>query len=134
MRWLFQVGSTRKELIAERVEGWERQAGEMLVKSTCVAHCLRGGRFSGVLWSVWQRTFEGGEARPTERWIQCDLLSTATRTTAGATRTWRRACTPITILVRSATLTWCRSKPSVGTRNGGRVCGRTTNDEFRTNE
>jgi hypothetical protein len=74
MGWLFTVGSTRRELIAERTESWERQSGEMLVKSTCLAHCFRGGRFSGVLWSVWERKFEGGEARPTERWIQCDLL------------------------------------------------------------
>ena len=45
----------------------------MLVKTTCLAHCFRGGRFSGVLWAVWERTFSGGE-RATERWITCDLL------------------------------------------------------------
>lgn len=74
MGWLFTVGSTRRELIAERVESWERQLGELLVKSKCLAHCFRGGRFSGVLWSVWERTFNDSEARPPERWIQCDLL------------------------------------------------------------
>jgi hypothetical protein len=76
MGWLFKNGSTRRGLIAERIAGWERQSGEMLVKSVCLAHCYRGGVFSGVLWSVWERTFsqDGRECQPTERWIQCDLL------------------------------------------------------------
>lgn len=76
MGWLYPYGVNRKELIAQRVEGWEHQSGEMLVKSTCLKHCYRGNVFSGVLWSVWERTFmkDGSEVRPTERWIQCDLL------------------------------------------------------------
>ena len=60
MGWLFQPGSTRRELIKERTHGWERASNEMLVKSSCLAHCFRGGRFSGVLWSVWERTFTKG--------------------------------------------------------------------------
>lgn len=41
----------------------------MLVTTTCLAKCFRGGSFSGVLWMVWERTFaiDGEEARPTER-------------------------------------------------------------------
>lgn len=76
MGWLFTVGSTRRELIAERTQGWGRASNEMLVESKCLAHCFRGGRFSGVLWSVWERTFtkDGLEVEPTQRWIQCDLL------------------------------------------------------------
>jgi hypothetical protein len=76
MGWLYPLGVNRKELIAQRAEGWEHRSGEMLVNSTCLKHCYRGGVFSGVLWSVWERTFtqDGGEVRPSERWIQCDLL------------------------------------------------------------
>ena len=77
MGWLFTLGSTRRDLIAERAKHWEC-TGEngMLINSTCLAHCYRGGRFSGVLWSVWERTFtrDGRIAQPTERWITCDLL------------------------------------------------------------
>jgi len=48
----------------------------MVVKSMCLAHCYRGGAFSGVLWTVWERTFvkDGVEAQQAERWIGCDLL------------------------------------------------------------
>ena len=76
MGWTYPHGLNRKQLIAQRVEGWERDTGEMLVKSTCLKHCYRGGVFSGVLWSVWERTFmkDGDEVQPSERWIQCDLL------------------------------------------------------------
>ena len=77
MGWLFRSGSTRRGLIEERVESWERSNPDGLaITSTCLAHCYRGGNFSGVLWSVWERTFNRGghEAEPTQRWIQCDLL------------------------------------------------------------
>lgn len=77
MGWLFKSGSTRRGLIAERVEGWERTKDDgLVINSTCLAHCYRGGVFSGVLWSVWERTFtkDGVESDPTQRWIQCDLL------------------------------------------------------------
>ena len=77
MGWLFTHGSTRQGLIRERTANWDRTADDgMVVKSTCLAHCFRGGRFSGVLWAVWERTFmnDGLETQPTERWITCDLL------------------------------------------------------------
>ena len=73
MGWLFTRGFTRKDIIADRTKNWERDTGEMQVKSVCLAHCYRGGAFSGVLWAVWERTFVGGD-QPTERWITCDLL------------------------------------------------------------
>lgn len=73
MGWLFRPGSTRKGMIAERVKGWEvTKPTGVIVKTTCIAHCYRGGVFKGVLWTVWERTFE--HAQPTERWIGCDLL------------------------------------------------------------
>jgi hypothetical protein len=77
MGWLFKPGSTRKGLIAERVEGWEHTTPDRTtVTSTCLAHCYRGGHFSGVLWTVWERTFEKNcdQVQPTERWIGCDLF------------------------------------------------------------
>ena len=77
MGWLFQSGSTRKELIAERTKDWTREGAEgVTVTSTCLAHCYRGNTFSGVLWAVWERRFtkEGEEVQPHERWITCDLL------------------------------------------------------------
>ncbi len=77
MGWLFRDGSTRRELIEERSKNWERTTEDgMLVKSACLAHCYRGGFGSGVLWSVWERTFtrDGQNVQPTERWIACDLL------------------------------------------------------------
>lgn len=76
MGWYYPHGVNRKELIAQRVEEWERDTGELLVKSTCLKHCYRGGVFSGVLWSVWERTFtkDSKEVQPSQRWIGVDLL------------------------------------------------------------
>jgi len=77
MGWLFKAGSSRRDLIAENTKGWERTKEDgTIIKSTCLAHCYRGGIFSGVLWSVWERTFvkDGQQVEPTQRWIVCDLL------------------------------------------------------------
>ena len=77
MGWLFKNGITRKDLIAERTRDWTREGAEgMTVTTACLAHCYRGGAFSGVLWAVWERTFirEGQSAQSVERWITCDLL------------------------------------------------------------
>ena len=77
MGWLFTAGSTRKTLIQERIQNWTTEGAEgMTVVSTCLAHCYRGGAFSGVLWAVWGRTFtkDGEQVKPVERWITCDLL------------------------------------------------------------
>jgi hypothetical protein len=76
MGWLFPHGASRRSLIEERTKAWERQVGEMLVRTECLKHCFRGGRFRGVLWTVWRRTYVVGqnEVRPEERWIGCDLL------------------------------------------------------------
>ena len=77
MGWLFKAGFSRRDLIAENTKGWERTKEDgTIIKSTCLAHCYRGGIFSGVLWSVWERTFvkDGQQVEPTQRWIVCDLL------------------------------------------------------------
>lgn len=75
MGWLFPHGASRKSLIEDRTKAWERQVGDMLVRTDCRKHCVRGGRFRFVLWTVWRRTFtvDGVEVRPEERWIGCDL-------------------------------------------------------------
>lgn len=79
MGWTYPFGSSRRDLIAERTRSREWQSGETTVQTTCLAKCFRGGAFSGVLWTVWERTFAigGKEARPTERWIGCDLMEYA---------------------------------------------------------
>lgn len=77
MGWLFKSGITRKELIAEQIKGWERTKEDSnVIKLTCIAQCYRGGVFSGVLWSVWERTFtkDNQQVEPPQRWIICDLL------------------------------------------------------------
>lgn len=77
MGWLFTAGSTRRQLIEERKSNWEAAGPEgIVVKTTCLAHCYRGGVFAGVLWTVWERTFakDGQDTEPPQRWIGCDLL------------------------------------------------------------
>jgi len=77
MGWLFTAGSTRRDLIGERTSAWTTEGAEgMTITSTCLAHCYRGGAFSGVLWAVWERTFTKDDqpVKPVERWITCDLL------------------------------------------------------------
>ena len=77
MGWLFKSGCSRRDLIAERTKDWERTTTEgVVVKTTCLAHCYRGGVFSGVLWTVWGRSFTKDGARsPTERTL--DRTATA---------------------------------------------------------
>lgn len=77
MGWLFKPGISRKDLIAENTQGSEQTKDDgTVIKLECLAHCYRGGVFSGVLWSVWERTFEksGQQVEQPQRWIVCDLL------------------------------------------------------------
>jgi len=76
MGWFYFNGINRMQLIAQRIEDCEEENGEVLVKTTCLKHCFRGGIFSGVLYSVWERTFmkDGLEVQQSERWIGVDLL------------------------------------------------------------
>ena len=76
MGWTYPTDVSRKELIQQRTKSWQREINGVTVKSTCLSHCFRGGRFSGVLWAVFERTFEkGGEqVERTQRWITCDLI------------------------------------------------------------
>jgi hypothetical protein len=77
MGWLFTPGSNRKSLIKDRTSDWQRTNDDgTTIKTTCLAHCFRGNCFSGVLWSVFERTFVRDDlsTQPSQRWIQCDLL------------------------------------------------------------
>jgi hypothetical protein len=76
MGWLFINGCSRRQMIHDRTENWEKNTEELHVKTACLAHCYRGGIFSGILWAVWERTItrEGRTIQETERWITCDLL------------------------------------------------------------
>ena len=77
MGWLFTAGISRHDLIADNTKSWEKTRDDgTVIKSTCLAHCYRGGVFSGVLWSVWERSFtkDDEQVEPTQRSIVCDLL------------------------------------------------------------
>ena len=71
MGWTYPADVSRKELIEQRTRPWDREIDGVTVRSTCLAHCFRG-----VLWSVWERTFErdGKQVEKTQRWITCDLI------------------------------------------------------------
>ena len=77
MGWLFTQDSTKKEIVTERTTGWEKALPDgTTMKNVCLRHCYRGNRFSGILWTVWERTFQkdGSQVKAPERWIGCDLL------------------------------------------------------------
>jgi len=68
MGWYYQHTS-RKQLVAELTR--DRISEAETVQTRCLKSCYRGNPFSGVLWTVWERTFPD---RHIERWIGCDLL------------------------------------------------------------
>jgi hypothetical protein len=77
MSWIFNNYPTRASVVVARTTATEqRQAGGIVMKSTCLASCCRGGPAFAVLWSVWERTaeFNGQPCGTTRRWINCDVL------------------------------------------------------------
>lgn len=77
MGWLFTLGVSHKQMVETRTKAWQRtQPDGTVVASRCIAHCYRGGAFSGVLWTVWERTWvkDDVNVQEPERWIGCDLL------------------------------------------------------------
>ena len=121
MGWLFKNGITRKELIAERTTDWTREGAEgMTVTSTCLAHCYRGGAFSGVLWAVWERTFtRDGQSVQAGRTMDHVRPAAIPGPAAGATRISTKRCFRTTSPARSGTWTWCQSRPTAAMRSGG---------------
>lgn len=95
MGWYFGPYS-KKQLIADLTVNditREREFDGIRIVTECKAHCYRGNNFSGVLWTVWERTYtEMGykcflpvsenpviKGMPVKfpqvhRWIGCDLL------------------------------------------------------------
>jgi hypothetical protein len=133
MGWLFRSGCSRRELIAERTEDWRRTAQDgLVVKTTCLAHCYRGGSFSGVLWTVWGRSFtkDGVEVQPTERWIGCDLL----RSQKGFGWGYKDMDESMGPYFYSCPLKYLVSSPSKGsadTPSGGQRCAGITSGRLR---
>ncbi len=69
----------RKDLIAELTEDHNFPVGEKEekrhIEGKCLKHCFRGGSFSGVLWSVWEKKrFKDKVLVETIRYIVCDLF------------------------------------------------------------
>lgn len=61
----------RADLIKERTGGRRMKDSRPGYERKCLAHCYRGGKFSGVLWTVWEIT---DPDKGTIRYIGCDLL------------------------------------------------------------
>jgi len=77
MGWYYSNGSTRKDLIRDLTECREQTNDQGVTVATVkIASCYRGGVFSGVLWTVWERIFtrNGEQVEPNQRWIACDLM------------------------------------------------------------
>lgn len=77
MGWTFNTnGQRRAAMIAERAETreWKRKDGAA-VKDVVLAHCFRGGRFSGVWYAVHERTAtKRGMGVERERWLEVTLM------------------------------------------------------------
>jgi hypothetical protein len=91
MGWLFAYNTNKKQMIAERTnnfstQGWNtkhnlnpdrKSSFTIYIIGTCLKHCYRGNRFSGVLWTVWEyeiHDLKTDELISTDNWIGCDLL------------------------------------------------------------
>lgn len=76
MGWTFTYGQKRAELISERSETreWDQKDGTH-VKDVVLAHCYRGGVFSGVWYAVHERTrSKDAKVTDSERWIEVTLM------------------------------------------------------------
>jgi hypothetical protein len=77
MGWTFGYGQRRAELIAERAatQEWEAKDGAK-VRDEVLAHCFRGGAFSGTFYAVHERTAtpKGGGKPERERWLEVTLM------------------------------------------------------------
>ena len=76
MGWLVSSDMPKlKTLIAERIRTHEWDRDGIQMKDVVLRHCYRGGRWSGVLWIVHERTATHPDGKvSTERWIECDLV------------------------------------------------------------
>jgi len=72
MGWLTVPGVSRRTLIDRETDSDETVRDGVLIRRQCLARCYRGGKFSGVLWTVWE--FVYGDGRSPYRFIGADLL------------------------------------------------------------
>jgi hypothetical protein len=76
MGWTIPYNTPKlSDLVKDRVKthDWTNEGSH--VKDVPLRHCYRGGRFSGVLWIVHERTrTDKNGIVDTERWIECDLV------------------------------------------------------------
>ena len=76
MGWTIHDTPKKQDLIRERVETreWDQKDGSHS-KSVALKHCYSGGRFSGTLYIVWERTLTHPDGKvETNRFIEIDLL------------------------------------------------------------
>lgn len=74
MGWLY--GWRKKADIIERrimPHEWDGNDGAR-IKDTVIAHCYRGGTFSGVFYAVHERTTKRKGKTETERWLEVTLM------------------------------------------------------------
>lgn len=76
MGWLVSSDMPKlKTLVAERIRIQEWSENGTQTKDVVLRHCYRGGRWSGVLWTVHERTVTYPDGKATvERWIGCELV------------------------------------------------------------
>lgn len=77
MHWVYKRGYRKHDLIEERTRTRTETDDQGVTLTTrCLAHCYQGSVFTGVVWSVWERSYEnnGEQIKPPQRWIGCDLL------------------------------------------------------------
>lgn len=75
----YQRGARKADIIARRTRAYRGTTTEGIgVSGNCLAHAWRPERGApgGVLWTVWEHTYDDG--RPAKRFIGCDVLSCET--------------------------------------------------------
>jgi hypothetical protein len=76
MGWSFKTRPTAlKDEIQELTKGWEYTENGNTVKTSCIAHCWRGGKFKGNLWVVFEKVHSNnGVEVKRERFIALFLM------------------------------------------------------------
>ena len=74
MGWYYENGGCKQSVVRHLTEGCTREDEQATLTKRCLAHCYRGGRFRGVLWSVWELERSTKEGKEIQRWIGCDVM------------------------------------------------------------
>ena len=134
---LFKNGCSRRDLIAERTEDWQRTTPEgVLVKTTCLAHCYRGGVFlRRALDGLGSILHEGRRRSPTIRAL--DRMRCVPKPEGGwlGLQGHGRVDGAVLLFVPAQVpLRSCRSRSSAATPSGGRRYAAITIDRLRNGE